>query len=194
MELGLADHWQEVVQYIEIGPEGERVDKRDYVEQWETIIRSQFDIDPILQKIRNNELLTEAEEEQLTSHLNSYQLYFNQENLRKAYRDRDLTKSLVDFIKVALGTAKVKTRDQVLDENFRAWLVSRAFSPEQAIYLSTLKNRAIAKGRLEMADLFQPPLSVLDAANQGIQLFGEQGLQAIFDEFNRAIFPDRATG
>ncbi|MBD2107045.1 type I restriction endonuclease subunit R [Nodosilinea sp. FACHB-13] len=192
VELGLADHWQEVVRYIEIGPEGERVDKRDYVEQWETIIRSQLDIDPILQKIRNNELLTEAEEEQLTSHLNSYQLYFNQENLRKAYRDRDLTKSLVDFIKVALGTAKVKTRDQVLDENFRAWLVSRAFSPEQAIYLSTLKNRAIAKGRLEMADLFQPPLSVLDAASQGILLFGEEGLQNIFDEFNRAIFPDRA--
>jgi len=194
VELGLADHWQEVVQYIEIGPEGERVDKRDYVEQWETIIRSQLDIDPILQKIRNNELLTEAEEEQLTNHLNSYQLYFNQENLRKAYRDRDLTKSLVDFIKVALGTAKVKTRDQVLDENFRAWLVSRACSPEQAIYLSTLKNRAIAKGRLEMADLFQPPLSVLDAANQGILLFGEQGLQNIFDEFNRAVFPNQAAG
>jgi type I restriction enzyme R subunit len=194
VELGLADHWQEVVQYIEIGPEGERVDKRDYVEQWETIIRSQLDIDPILQKIRNNELLTEAEEEQLTNHLNSYQLYFNQENLRKAYRDRDLTKSLVDFIKVALGTAKVKTRDQVLDENFRAWLVSRACSPEQAIYLSTMKNRAIAKGRLEMADLFQPPLSVLDAANQGILLFGEQGLQNIFDEFNRAVFPNQAAG
>lgn len=194
VELGLADHWQEVVKYIEIGPEGERVDKRDYVEQWETIIRSQLDIDPILQKIRNNELLTEAEEEQLTNHLNSYQLYFNQENLRKAYRDRDLTKSLVDFIKVALGTAKVKTRDQVLDENFRAWLVSRACSPEQAIYLSTLKNRAIAKGCLEMADLFQPPLSVLDAANQGILLFGEQGLQNIFDEFNRAVFPNQAAG
>lgn len=194
VELGLADHWQEAVQYIEIGPEGERVDKRDYVEQWETTIRSQIEIDPILQKICNNELLTEEEEEQLTRHLNTHDFYFNQENLRKAYRDRDLTKSLVDFIKVALGTAKVKTRDQVLDENFRAWLVSKAFLPEQAIYLSTLKNRAIAKGRLDMADLFQPPLSILDAANQGILLFGEQGLQDIFDEFNRAVFPDEVAG
>ncbi|MBD2028305.1 type I restriction endonuclease subunit R, partial [Leptolyngbya sp. FACHB-711] len=192
IELGIIDQWQEAVQYIEVGPEGERVDKRDYVKHWETTIRSQLGIDPILQKIQNNELLTEEEEEELTRHLNSHQLYFNQENLRKAYRDRDLTKSLVDFIKVALGTAQVKTRDQVLEENFRAWLVSGAFTPEQSIYLSTLKNRAIAKGKLEMADLFQPPLSILDAANQGIQLFGEQGLREIFDEFNRTVFPDEA--
>lgn len=192
VELGLTDYWQEAVQYVEVGPEGERVDKREYVERWETTIRSQIDIDPILQKIRNNELLTEEEEAELTRQLNDHQLYFNQENLRRAYRDRDLSKSLVDFIKVALGTAQVKTRDQILDENFRAWLASRAFAPEQAVYLSTLKNRAIAKGRLEMSDLFRPPLSILDAANQGLQLFGEQGLQDIFDEFNRAVFPDEA--
>ncbi|MCG8368833.1 MAG: hypothetical protein MJA27_36555, partial [Pseudanabaenales cyanobacterium] len=96
--------------------------------------------------------------------------------------------------KVALGTATVKTRDQLLAENFRAWLVSRAFTPAQASYLATLKNRAIAKGKLEMQDLFAPPLSLLDAATTGIELFGEQGLQDIFDEFNRAVFPDQAAG
>jgi type I restriction enzyme R subunit len=53
-----------------------------------------------------------------------------------------------------------------------------------------LKNRAIAKGSLEITDLFQPPLSILDAANQGVRLFGGQGLQAIFDDLNQAIFPD----
>ena len=193
-ELGLSDRWQEALRYIEIGPEGERVDRRDYVQQWEDIIQEQVDIDPILQKIRHNELLTEEEEVELTHQLNSHQLYFNQENLRKAYRDRDLSKSLVDFIKVALGTATVKTRDQLLAENFRAWLVSRAFTPAQASYLATLKNRAIAKGKLEMQDLFAPPLSLLDAATTGIELFGEQGLQDIFDEFNRAVFPDQAAG
>jgi len=30
-ELGIEDKWQEVVNYVEVGPEGERVDKRDYV-------------------------------------------------------------------------------------------------------------------------------------------------------------------
>jgi type I restriction enzyme R subunit len=45
-------------------------------------------------------------------------------------------------------------------------------------------NFIISKGKLEMQDLFVPPLSILDAATTGIELFGEQGLQDIFDEFN----------
>jgi type I restriction enzyme R subunit len=193
-ELGLTDQWLEAVRYIEVGPEGERVDRRDYVTNWEQTIQSRVDIDPILQKVRDNKLLTEEEEAILTHRLNAPKFYFNEENLRRAYRDRDRTKSLVDFIRVALGTAQVKSREQELEENFRAWLVSRSFSPGQASYLSTLKNRAVAKGRLEIAELFRPPLSILDAANVGIELFGEQGLRDIFEELNRALFPEDATG
>lgn len=197
IELGLMDYWYEQVQYVEVGPEGDRVDKRDYVNHWETTIqdlRQDRLVGPILDKIRRNELLTEAEEITLTQHLNEGQFYFSQDNLRKAYRDRDLTKGLVDFIKVALGTAQVKTKAQILEENFKAWLTNRAFTPEQAAYLGTLKNRAIVTGALEMNDLFQPPLSVLGAASQGIQLFGEQALPGVVVEFNQALFTIDATG
>jgi len=38
-ELGI-DKWQEVVNYVEVGPEGERVDKRDYVTNWEKTVQS----------------------------------------------------------------------------------------------------------------------------------------------------------
>jgi type I restriction enzyme R subunit len=43
-----------------------------------------------------------------------------------------------------------------------------------------------------MADLFEPPLSVLDAANLGIELFGESGLKNVIDDLNQSVFPSRA--
>ena len=40
IELGLQDEWLHAVTYVEVGPEGERVDKRDYVTNWEKTVQS----------------------------------------------------------------------------------------------------------------------------------------------------------
>ncbi|YAF94044.1 MAG: DEAD/DEAH box helicase family protein [Nodularia sp. CChRGM 3473] len=192
IELGLRDRWQQYVNYVEVGTEGERVDKRDYVTNWEQTIQSAVSNDPILQKIRDGDLLTENEETELVQRLNTPRYYFNEENLRRAYRNYN--GSLIDFIRAALGTLKIKSHEELLEENFRAWLVSHSFAPAQAQYLSLLKNRGIAKGQLTIDDLFLPPLSVLNAAGLGIELFGEQGLRDIFDELNRSVFMVDATG
>ena len=39
VELGLDDEWLEAVGYVEVGPDGERVDKRDYVTDWEKTVQ-----------------------------------------------------------------------------------------------------------------------------------------------------------
>lgn len=192
IELGLRDRWQQYVSYVEVGTEGERVDKRDYVTNWEQTIQSAVINNPTLQKIRDGELLTETEETELVRRLNTPRYYFNEENLRRAYRNYN--GSLIDFIRAALGILKIKSHEELLEENFRAWLVSHSFAPAQAQYLSLLKNRGIAKGQLTIDDLFLPPLSVLNAAGLGIELFGEQGLRDIFDELNRSVFAVDATG
>ncbi|MEH2412440.1 DEAD/DEAH box helicase family protein [Nostoc sp.] len=192
IELGLRDRWQQYLNYVEVGTEGERVDKRDYLTNWEQTIQSAVSNDPILQKIRDGDLLTETEETELVRRLNTPRYYFNEENLRRAYRNYN--GSLIDFIRAALGRLKIKSHEELLEENFRAWLVSHSFAPAQAQYLSLLKNRGIAKGQLTIDDLFLPPLSVLNAAGLGIELFGEQGLRDIFDELNRSVFAVDATG
>ncbi|MEG4202841.1 DEAD/DEAH box helicase family protein [Microcoleus sp. Pol7_A1] len=192
IELGLRDRWQQYVSYVEVGTEGERVDKRDYLTNWEQTIQSAVTNDPTLQKIRDGELLTETEETELVRRLNTPRYYFNEENLRRAYRNYN--GSLIDFIRAALGILKLKSQEELLEENFRAWLVSHSFAPAQAQYLSLLKNRGIAKGQITIDDLFLPPLSVLNAAGLGIELFGEQGLRDVFDELNRSVFAVDATG
>ena len=186
VELGLQDEWLHAVTYVEVGPDGERVDKRDYVTNWETAVQSAVKDDPIIQKVRRGELLTEEEEKVLSERLNRPEMYFNEENLRRAYRQPG--GNLIDFIKAALGSLKIKPREEELTENFQAWLVAKSLTPQQSQYLSLLKNRGIARGRIEIEDLFQPPLSILNAAEVGVELFGENGLKEIIDDMNASVF------
>ena len=186
VELGLEDEWLEAVAYIEIGPEGERIDKDEYVTHWEETIRAQATGDSLLQKVRDNEPLKPDEEEELAFRLNQPDHYFNEDNLRRAYRSP--VGNLIDFIRVALGRLKIKSREEKLEETFRAWLVSRSLTPQQAEYLCLLKNRGIATGRVSLEDLFEPPLSILDAAGKGIELFGEEGLRQAVERLNEDVF------
>ena len=186
IELGVDDEWLEAVGYVEVGPEGERIDKKDYVTNWKKTIRKLGKDDPVIEKVKNDEPLTDEEEQVLVAKLNSPKMYFNEENLRRAYKNP--VGNLIDFVKEALGRLKIKSRDEQLEEIFRAWLVSRSLAPEQAEYLSLLKNRGIVTGKVMLDDLFNPPLSILNAAGIGMELFGEQGLMEIIEDINQNVF------
>lgn len=187
IELGLQDEWFHTVTYVEVGAEGERVDKNDYLTNWQVTVETTLSSDPMIEKVKNGELLTSEEEEELSTRLNQPDMYFNEENLRRAYKQP--SGNLIDFIKAALGKIKIKPREEELTENFHAWLVARSLPPQQAQYLSLLKNRGIARGKVELEDLFKPPLSILNAAELGVELFGERGLQIIIEDLNKALFP-----
>lgn len=186
IELGLDDEWLEAVTYVEVGPEGERIDKKEYQTNWQKTIQEMSQKDPLINKVKNGQPLTEQEEMDLSEKLNSPRHYFNEENLRRAYKNP--AGNLVDFIRAALGLFKIKSRDEKIEEMFRAWLVSRSLAQEQAEYLSLLKNRGVATGRVQLDDLFKPPLSILNAAGIGVELFGEQGLGEILEDLNSNVF------
>lgn len=190
IELGLEDEWLQAVTYVEVGPEGERIDKHDYITNWERTIRTAASDDAIIRKIRHGQALTPEEEATLATRLNNPRYYFNADNLRRAYRQPGST--LVDFIRAALGSLHLKSREEQLTENFQAWLVSKNLNPEQAQYLALLKNRGIVRGKIEVSDLFQPPLSVLNAAGLGVELFGERGLKDVIVDMNESVFQQTA--
>jgi type I restriction enzyme, R subunit len=201
IELGLEDEWLYAVNYVEVGPEGEKIDSKKYVSVWKETIQQEAQDDPILQKIRRQEeaeteeerdalALTEDEEKKLAERLNSPEMYFNEDNLRRAYKKPSGT--LVDFVKHALCKLKMKSREEELTENFYAWMVTKSFTPDQAQYLSLIKNRGIVRGKVDMNDLFKPPLSMLNAAGLGVDLFGESGLKNIISELNEEVFHHKA--
>ncbi len=189
VELGIQDDWLDSLTYVEVGPTGERVDKKAYITNWEDTIKQAAKDDPLIQKVRDGTPLTEAEEHALGEKLNHPENYFNEENLRAAYRQA--SGNLIEFVRHALGLQKLKSKDEEVTENFHAWLVSKNVTPEQAQYLALLKNRGLATGKVALEDLFEPPLSILNAADVGIELFGEQGLQNIVDDMNQTLFARR---
>jgi type I restriction enzyme R subunit len=186
IELELEDEWLEAVSYVEVGPLGERFEKSDYVSHWEQTIRSQAREDRLLRRVKEDQPLTSDEESELAARLNSPDHYFNEDNLRRAYRNPGGT--LVDFIRAALGGLKLKSREEKLEEAFRGWLVLQNLTPRQADYLILLKNRGIATGRVRIADLFEPPLAALDMAGMGVQLFGETRFQEIIEDLDESVF------
>ena len=101
---------------------------------------------------------------------------------------RDPGGNLIDFIRAALGRLRIKSREERLEGTFRAWLVSRALTPRQAEYLCLLKNRGVATGHVRLEDLFEPPLSMLDVASKGVELFGKEGLKQVVAQLNEDVF------
>lgn len=186
VELGIQDDWLDGLAYVEVGPTGERVDKKAYTSNWEETIRASANSDPLIQKIKDGQPLTDQEERSLAEKLNRPENYFNEENLRLAYRRA--AGNIIEFIRHALGLEKLKSKDDEIAENFQAWLITKNVTAEQARYLALLKNRGLATGQVTLEDLFEPPLSILNAADIGIELFGEQGLQDILADLNQTLF------
>ncbi len=185
IELDLDDRWRERVTYVEVGPEETRIDKAEYRSRWEQTIHAAQASDPVIAKIKAGEDLTDEEQDSLSLRLNENQNYFNEENLRHAYKTPAGT--IIDFIRAALGLIRVKSREEQIDDNFRAWLVSHQFTPEQAGFLSMLKARGLANGHIELSELFEPPLIHSNAPEKASQLFGP-GIKDIVAEMNLSVF------
>lgn len=186
VELDIDDRWRERVTYVEVGPLETRIEKDEYRSRWERVItEAEASADPVIGKIKAGEPLDDAEQDALTRRLNESENYFNEENLRHAYRTR--TGTLIDFIRAALGLTRVKSREEQIDDNFRAWLVANQFNTEQADLLSMLKARGVANGKVEVADLFQPPLDHFNAPEKAGELFGPKIVDIVAD-LNTAVF------
>jgi type I restriction enzyme R subunit len=188
--LDREDSWRERVTYVEVGPAEIRIEKAEYRSRWEHTIKAAESSDPIIGKIKAGDDLTDEEQDRLSTQLNQNVNYFNEENLRHAYKTPVGT--IIDFIRAALGLIVVKTREEQIDDNFRAWLVSHQFTADQAGFLSILKNRGLANGHVEVSELFEPPLIHSNAPEKAAQLFGPDINQIVAD-MNAQVFDSPAT-
>lgn len=176
-ELDLDDEWLYRVNYVEVGPEGERVEKAEYIRRFEDAVRERAGEGAIV-TIQGGRHLDARQEEELSRELNQPKGYFHVDNLRHAYGDP--RGALVDFIRVALGMVRLRTRAEEVDAAFAGWVAARGFTHEQEVFVRQLANRAKAQGaRIALEDLFEPPLSVWNADEVGASLFGESGLKSV---------------
>ncbi len=185
-ELDIEDEWIYQGEMIEYGPNGEQLDREGYITAWQESVLSNASDDELLSKIKNDQDLSEEDVNELSKKLNSPKMYFNEENLRKAYKQP--LASIVDFVKHVLETKPLKTIEQQIEENFDAWLITQELNSEQTEFIKLLKNRFVANGKADIEDLFEPPLSYFNAGQKGVDLFGEELLVDLIDDLNQNIF------
>ena len=176
--------------WIEVGPEGMRVDIRDYQDEWNREVATRATKDAIIAKIQNGETPTDEELDQLAAALGGPESFFNETNLREAFNQPDA--SLLEFIRVALGQYKFPSREQRVDQRFEAWLIQHNFDPEQARVWRILKNQMLAQtyqtGNLDLSIFNRlPPLKGWGGLRKATRLFGESNLEKLLSELKEDV-------
>ena len=178
-------------EYVEIGPEGEKVDADDYQTKWENQIQSLVKIDPLIKKLKEFEELTEEEVQELSEKLNAPEFYFNEANLREAYHYPEGT--LSDFVKVALKIhelpAEEKMKENKINNLFEAWLIENNFESQQSKILRMIKSQYLANKEKPDISIFNMPLfSQYGGLGNILKIFGEREIQNTLQELNSKIF------
>lgn len=102
-----------MTEFLEVGPEGEKVDRMLYQHKWKEKIRAVAKIKPDLVEAAQTDNFTDQLMEYLnTEVLNRPVEYFNETNLAKVYR---IFADITDFIKEALDIGKLPTPRQQME-------------------------------------------------------------------------------
>ena len=178
-------------EYVEIGPNGERVDVDDYQVQWERQIQALSETDPLIKKIKEGEELTNEEIQELSEKLNSPEFYFNEANLKAAYHYPEGT--LSEFVKAALKISELPTEEKLkekkINDLFEAWLIERKFESQQAKILRMVKSQYLVNKQKPDVSIFNQPLfNQFGGLPAILRIFGEKGIQNKLKELNTKVF------
>ena len=184
--LGQApDEWVER-KYIEFGPEGEKVDAREYKDRFAEEVKKLSDVNDIVIKLKQQKDVTDDEVKELGELLNHPEYFFNENNLRLAYDQP--TGNLVEFVKSALGLHKFPSKEERVSRAFDAWIIQRNFAPEQVRILRMLKNQFLAGSKADISDFNRPPISQYGGLQYAVKTFGEDGLKQVVEDLQQGVF------
>lgn len=172
-----------LTEMIQVGPEGEKVDRLVYITKWEKTIRQIINENPILAK-----QVEEGSEEEISEFLRTNVFdkpteYFNERNLSRAYR---VFGDLIDFVKAGLGMQKLPTREEQLLELVESIRTDHDLNLEQVRLLKILVRQLSQSPKL-LAKFEAGDYSFLDESPFS-QFGGTRMYIAGFDSKIRVVF------
>jgi len=179
-------------EYVEVGPEGEKIDVDDYRVDWEKEIQAKAELDPLIKKIKEGQELTNEEIQELSEKLNSPEFYFNEANLKAAYHYPEGT--LSEFVKAALKIYELPTEEKIkenkINDLFESWLIEKNFNSEQVKILRMLKTQYLVNKEKIDISIFSEPLFLNQFGGWPtiVKLFGEKEIQENIKELNEKVF------
>ncbi len=148
----------EIKEWIEFGPEHERLSIAAYRDHVEAYIRSLIKENPVLQKIRAGDPVTENEIAELSAILESQDNRISEDDLMRAYDQR--TANFIQLMRHILGLETLESWSVKVNSSFDEFIAEHTtLTSLQIRFLQTLRNFIIQTGKLEKKDLIQAPFT-----------------------------------
>lgn len=170
---------------IEVGPDGEKVDRMVYITKWERVIKDIISRKPEFEaQIKENNLSEEFEEEIKVNVFDKPKEFFNEHNLSRAYK---VMADLLDFVKAGLGMQKLPTEEEQLLKLVDSIRVQYDLNQDQSRLLKLLIHqlakspeyiRQFEEGDYQFLD--RAPFSNFGGAGGFIIQFGDK-IKSIFE-------------
>ena len=162
---------------VEFGPGQEAVGIAAYQAMVEQMIQKMSGNNPILQKIKDNQPVSESEADRLAQILNDEHPHITEALLQKTYQNKKAT--FLQFIRHILGLEKIEkfpdTVAIVFDQFFKA---HTELNTRQLDFLNLLKEFILERETVQKKDLIQSPFTIIHP--QGIRgLFSPKQIEQI---------------
>jgi type I restriction enzyme R subunit len=145
---------------IEFGPENELVSVSRYKEMVEAMVQQLAGQNPILQKIKSGETITEEELNELAQMMNKKDPFVTERLLQRVYGNQHA--KFLQFIKHILQVELVHSFEETVTLAFDEFIkLHNNLSSNQIEFMKVLKKYLVDKGKIEKKDLINPPFTQL---------------------------------
>ena len=165
MHLDLADELHKK-EWVEFGPQHEAVSVSRYREMVEELIVELTAHNPVLQKIKNGEDVSNDEANELAELLHEEHPHITEALLRQVYKNRKA--HFIQFIRHILGIEVLQSFPDTVSAAFDRFIRAHTtLNSRQLEFLSLLKNFIVEREKVEKRDLINTPFTVIHP--QGIR-------------------------
>jgi len=145
-------------EHVVFGPQNEAVSIQRYKEMVEEKVKILLHDLPVLQKIKDGEIITDVEIEELTWRLSHESPHITVDLLRKVYNNKNA--ALIQFIKHILGIEVLEDFPTIITKAFDDFIAKHTdLSGKQLDFLRLLQTYIIEKGNAERKDLISAPFT-----------------------------------
>lgn len=147
-----------VKEFVEFGPQHERMTVQRYREQVEAAVKEMVASNFVLQKLQRGAEISEEEVAELANILERRDPWVTEDLLRRVYDNRRAR--FIQFIRHILGHEDLKTFTQEVTEGFDRFIREHNTMTEQQIqFMRTLRTFILRTGKVEKKDLVRDPFT-----------------------------------
>jgi type I restriction enzyme R subunit len=173
LELDLLD-WVDSRGYIILTEGGQPIYVQKYREMVDQRVLDLVVDNPIIEAIERGEPVSDAQllelERTLRQELGGDDLYLTPSNIRKAYALK--VDSLLAFLRHLFGLESLPDYQAIVRHQFAEYIAQHPFNADQVRFLRAVENVFLQRRHLEVADLYDPPLTQ----------FGQDAVERWFSE------------